>query len=167
MSFTSIILANFCPFLEDSIILFIDSNLFNKILRYFFFANDQINWWSMKAWRKENWLNIKHKFSLIPKSIEISEQNFSPYLDLSNTFYFLCFSSLSFLNDSLKFLVIISYICGLQKRKPFVIPFYISNNLIHCCLFNLHSRLSWQKYLSIAFFHLAPMHVKALNLHQK
>lgn len=104
---------------------------------------------------------------MISKPVEISQQNFSSDSQFPNTTYLFALSSLTFLNDSLKLFPIISNISWLEERKPFVIPFGISNDLINSGFFYLHSRLSRQKYLSISLVNDISIDVKSLYRNQQ
>lgn len=104
---------------------------------------------------------------MISKPVEISQQNFSSDSQFPNTSYLFALSSLTFLNDSLKLFPIISNISWLEERKPFVIPFRISNYLINSGFFYLHSGLSRQKYLSIPLVNDISIDVKSLYRNQQ
>lgn len=104
---------------------------------------------------------------MISKPVEISQQNFSSDSQFPNTFYLFALSSLTFLNYSLKLFPIIRNISWLEERKPFMIPFRISNDLINSCFFNLHSRLSRQKYLSISLVNDISIDIKSLYRNQE
>lgn len=83
-----------------------------------------------------------YRLSLIAKSVEISEQNFSSYLQFTNRLDFFCFPSFSFLNDPFKFFSVVTNIRRLQEWKPFMVPLGISNDLVHCRFLYLHTWLS-------------------------
>lgn len=105
--------------------------------------------------------------STVSKPLIVSQQNLWTYLYYSDTPYFFTLSSLSFLNNSLKLLCIVTDICRFNKRQPFMVPFYISDYLKNSSFLNMYSRLRREKYLSIASGYNVSIRIKTFNCQQE